>query len=407
MSQITCCPHCRTCFKVVTDQLRVADGWVRCGQCKQIFDAAARLTQQPGPPELAPDLLLSGDQPESRSGPQPAPELVIDLIEPVSPAGVQPPAEEESDGDELPTVSPALDVLDATIDAGRTDVVGDAEDQHAEELAWKSPEPETAEAGTEDDPVMIPELDLPQHAEPFLDGPTTSEVADADEPEAAVITLDVPSPGGPVTEVADSSDEDDAAMDGGSADASTSEPAVVEPSPDAGVEPGFVRSARRGAFWKHPVVRSLLAIVVLVLALALVVQVAVQERDVLAARYPQAQPLLQQLCVPLGCTVQAPRRIADIAIEASSFVKERGDDSTYVLDVSLKNLASTAVGMPALELTLVDAAGRAVVRRVLQPADVRAPAALDAGTLWAGSTRLRVNEGATRVTGYRVLAFYP
>jgi predicted Zn finger-like uncharacterized protein len=30
-------------FKVVPDQLRISEGWVRCGQCEEIFDAAAHM----------------------------------------------------------------------------------------------------------------------------------------------------------------------------------------------------------------------------------------------------------------------------------------------------------------------------------------------------------------------------
>ncbi len=36
---ITRCPACQTQFKVVPDQLRISEGWVRCGQCQQVFDA--------------------------------------------------------------------------------------------------------------------------------------------------------------------------------------------------------------------------------------------------------------------------------------------------------------------------------------------------------------------------------
>ena len=43
MSQITRCPSCTTTFKVVPDQLRISEGWVRCGQCKTVFDASAHL----------------------------------------------------------------------------------------------------------------------------------------------------------------------------------------------------------------------------------------------------------------------------------------------------------------------------------------------------------------------------
>lgn len=54
MSQITRCPHCATAFKVVPDQLRISEGWVRCGQCKQVFDAAEHLLDLPAavPPSV-------------------------------------------------------------------------------------------------------------------------------------------------------------------------------------------------------------------------------------------------------------------------------------------------------------------------------------------------------------------
>lgn len=43
MSLITRCPACQTSFRVVPDQLRMSEGWARCGQCSEIFDAASSL----------------------------------------------------------------------------------------------------------------------------------------------------------------------------------------------------------------------------------------------------------------------------------------------------------------------------------------------------------------------------
>lgn len=62
MSQITRCPSCTTMFKVVADQLRISDGWVRCGQCKEVFDASAHLL----PSELQalmPDMSMTAARP--------------------------------------------------------------------------------------------------------------------------------------------------------------------------------------------------------------------------------------------------------------------------------------------------------------------------------------------------------
>ncbi len=49
MSLITRCPACGTMFKVVPDQLRISEGWVRCGHCADVFDASANL-QAEAPP---------------------------------------------------------------------------------------------------------------------------------------------------------------------------------------------------------------------------------------------------------------------------------------------------------------------------------------------------------------------
>jgi predicted Zn finger-like uncharacterized protein len=43
MTLITRCPGCETLFKVVVDQLRVSEGWVRCGYCSEVFDASLHM----------------------------------------------------------------------------------------------------------------------------------------------------------------------------------------------------------------------------------------------------------------------------------------------------------------------------------------------------------------------------
>jgi len=60
MSFIARCPACQTSYKVVPDQLRISDGWVRCGQCGEIFDASHQLMEAEIDP--APDSAQPGDQ---------------------------------------------------------------------------------------------------------------------------------------------------------------------------------------------------------------------------------------------------------------------------------------------------------------------------------------------------------
>ena len=102
------------------------------------------------------------------------------------------------------------------------------------------------------------------------------------------------------------------------------------------------------------------------------------------------------------------RQIESISIDSSTFNKLRGD--TFRLNVTLRNQGTTEVAMPALELTLTDSQDQAVVRRVLQPADL-APnaAAIAPGADWSTSLAFAVsaNGSASRIAGYRLLAFYP
>lgn len=60
MSLITRCPACETMFKVVPDQLRISDGWVRCGQCDEIFDASANLMPETSGPTAGPPTDAAG-----------------------------------------------------------------------------------------------------------------------------------------------------------------------------------------------------------------------------------------------------------------------------------------------------------------------------------------------------------
>jgi predicted Zn finger-like uncharacterized protein len=39
LSLVTRCPACGTVFRVVQDQLKVSEGWVRCGRCSEVFNA--------------------------------------------------------------------------------------------------------------------------------------------------------------------------------------------------------------------------------------------------------------------------------------------------------------------------------------------------------------------------------
>jgi predicted Zn finger-like uncharacterized protein len=82
MSLITRCPHCASIFEVEPDELSIAQGWVRCGQCGKVFDgfvsvvslSERRPLETPAPPMDATrialeDLLLRKDTAASQAAP--------------------------------------------------------------------------------------------------------------------------------------------------------------------------------------------------------------------------------------------------------------------------------------------------------------------------------------------------
>ena len=78
--RITHCPQCETAFKVSPQQLELAKGWVRCGRCAHVFEAALHFEALPdlpaAPPSSAqaPSLFRSAMQaPATAPDPEPSP----------------------------------------------------------------------------------------------------------------------------------------------------------------------------------------------------------------------------------------------------------------------------------------------------------------------------------------------
>jgi predicted Zn finger-like uncharacterized protein len=85
MSQVTRCPACGTVFRVVQDQLKVSEGWVRCGRCAEVFNAVEGLFDLdaegaatgpgalPPPPPVEPPAPTLPPAPEAPAPPPPRP----------------------------------------------------------------------------------------------------------------------------------------------------------------------------------------------------------------------------------------------------------------------------------------------------------------------------------------------
>lgn len=198
MSQTTRCPSCGTLFKVVADQLRISDGWVRCGQCQQVFDAASHLQEAakaPLLPEMALDRLRPPPAPVRRPeppvrmwgegeaetpraptpvSPQPAPVVPAPAaVPPVPPSPITLPPE---------SVAPAvLHVPEPTVPAflvASQDRAAKATEPPAPAAADTAPLPSLNEA------MEWPRIELPPAAplSPAVPAPLTPASAPAPEP---------------------------------------------------------------------------------------------------------------------------------------------------------------------------------------------------------------------------------
>lgn len=89
MSLATRCTSCGTVFRVVQDQLKVSEGWVRCGRCDSVFNALEGLfdldrdpppewTEPAAPAQQAVDFRVDGDD---EPGPLPRDPSLVDRID--------------------------------------------------------------------------------------------------------------------------------------------------------------------------------------------------------------------------------------------------------------------------------------------------------------------------------------
>jgi hypothetical protein len=134
---------------------------------------------------------------------------------------------------------------------------------------------------------------------------------------------------------------------------------------DAVEEPGFLRPRAPGTS-RAGRLAMLVACVLMVPALA--IEAALLYRADAIVHFPELQPVLAALCVPLSCTAQFPMRPDLLAVVSSDLEKTPGT-GTLELDAVVRNRAGYPVAVPAMELTITDSLNQAVARKVFLPSD--------------------------------------
>lgn len=425
MSLVTRCPACATTFKVVRDQLRISDGWVRCGRCSEVFDATVDLHE-------APDAAPAPSAPDEGAAGVPLSDPASNEIE--AQEEVEPPIDEpvrnidESDflDDEQEIEPPDVEPLAAEppspspASSTPSDPLSLAVGVVADE-PWpqrRLPVPEVGAPVVPPYPSLppFPNIDLSLPAAPPIGRQPPPPVPSRPQP-AEVDTGNAQLQKALRRARAKSAKIAKAKARGEERAARESAPVVLAASESEPVAEPARRGARFSggaseglAFWRLPVGRRTLIAAAVLAALLLLAQILHHERDLIAARQPGMRPALAALCRVTGCELSALRQIGDITIDGASFAREKSGDA-YRLSFTLRNAATVPLAMPAVELSLLDMQERAVIRRVLTPAEFGAPPVLPARAERAASLPLALTGAESAalppIAGYRVLAFYP
>jgi predicted Zn finger-like uncharacterized protein len=344
MSLITQCPACATMFKVVPDQLRISDGWVRCGQCDEVFDANANLHGQVDVVQLdgadiAPEPELRAQAAPTSPDPDWAASLRFASDDPVTVEGS--PAPEPPAPESPATLAPEPPALDVAMD----------------DFLAQSPGDLSRPVGFD---AETPPLESDDRAPLAHLGSPAPRYTQIEQPAAAASPL------------------------------------------------SFMQAKAGSAWWERAPAKWMLGGICALLLGGLLLQHAYTDRDRIAAYQPDMAPALTVMCEWLGCSISPLQAIESVVIDSSSFSKLRND--VYRLNVTIKNNSTVAVAPPSLELTLTDLQDQSMIRRVLGPADIGLRnKTLKPGEEFAVSLPLVVKPSAPteRVSGYRLLAFYP
>lgn len=371
MMLATRCPYCRTMFRVVQDQLKICNGIVRCGSCRQVFNGIEQLQ--------------SADAAVQAMGEQ-AREQMREPTRESAPASA--PVQEKAAG---PMAMPVRESAkkepswpaSAEANPDPVTIVADPE--------WKNTQPAQVKPDeVKDDLKLIltpgedPPVQSTRLSEPpvtlYDDEPASSSHA-MDDPR---ITLDLHYDGrqepGFVDEVGDDGHRERdfveelsfpptqlprAQQDAGTPliEAEDDDPAyTVDIRPQA-AEPAFVQRAKKQERYGR-MGKIAMALLIVGLLPALFLQTVDAFHLRIGAMFPGVRPVLVQVCSVMACQADLPAHIESVSIDSNELRSPTKGDKVFTLNVLLRNRSQLAQAWPNFELTLKDATETPIVRRV-------------------------------------------
>ncbi len=359
----TSCPECGTVFRIATNDLRVAEGYVRCGHCSATFNAVATLSDEP--PHSA--TLISRPEPEP---PIPPADVAVaarsdDTLEFNIPEGNWSDffrGDELSEGRQEPPDLPAADTdTDTDTDTEATDTsleppAPDVDDD------WQALLDEVQDAAATDSVYIIETDTLP-------DVPEESVPADTPWDEPALEATRTPAPL-PVDFAANLTPDHTAADADAGGLGSDVDPDNGQATPETPNEPGehppFAWTPPDRVGTDPPRRRWVFAAGSALLAVALIIQVLHQRRDELATN-PAFTEALQRVYGALKIPLWPAWDLRAYEIRNYEAVADRSSRGALDILARIAVVGDNRVGLPLVRVTLTDRFGQPMGSRVLKP----------------------------------------
>jgi predicted Zn finger-like uncharacterized protein len=155
MKLATRCASCGTVFRVVQDQLLVSEGWVRCGRCREVFNAIENMFElKKDVPSASVPFDNDGPSEGDHTGPVPA---------------TDPPSTQEVPSRRADTHQEAMHVRDRVRDRMRDPWLGQPTDQVVRTSLWPTSESPTADVPHQARDAAGVNADGPSHLSSDLD----------------------------------------------------------------------------------------------------------------------------------------------------------------------------------------------------------------------------------------------
>ncbi|HXY98268.1 MAG TPA: zinc-ribbon and DUF3426 domain-containing protein [Steroidobacteraceae bacterium] len=339
----TVCPKCALTLVVTAADLRVAQGYVRCGRCSSVFNALAQLSDERA--ARAAETAQAEPEPEEPAPEEPAPE-----------APAPAPAATGGAADEEPVSEDALEFNPEKTDVSSVFVAAEPDpDWTAATGSFKSlvaanqeavtPRSGSAAAAAGDDLDLDAALlsDIAQ-SEP---GAARPAAAPARREPAAPPARQAPAPAAPAPAPAPLPPPDEADADGFATLARAPEP----------------QAAPRALVWTVGAV---------LLALVLVAQIINHQRDALATD-PRFNRPLTALYAALGVPLAPRWDLHAYDVRQLGATVDQGSHGAITVRASIRNAGARPQPLPLLRVTLQDRFGNRLASRDVQPRDYLPP----------------------------------